>query len=377
MQNKFYVGLDLHSNNTYVGILDDQGKKVWSRRLNNDLPLILNVFEPYRESIVGIVVESTYNWYWLVDGLMDAGYRVHLGNPVAFQQYKGLKHTDDKHDAFFLADMLRLSILPTGYIYPRGERQVRDLLRKRLLLVRQRTQHLLSFKSLVSRNLGFSLSSNQIKKLSSQEMTNWFSNDHLRFNAQANLDTIDFLKDEITDLEKIIMCSSNVTDVCEILSSIPGIGKSLSMTIALETGEISRFKTVGNYASYCRCVPSNRISNGKSKGKNNTKNGNKYLGWAYIEAANFMKRFSPRAQVFYQKKVGQTNKIVAAKALAHKIARACFYILRDNVPFDEVKMFCNTKRCDNGCSSEPEWGLRHERKAPIGPSAATNLTVGV
>jgi len=118
----------------------------------------------------------------------------------------------------------------------------------------------------------------------------------------------------------------------------------------------------------------NRISNGKSKGKNNTKNGNKYLSWAYIEAANFMKRYNPRARAFYQKKLAQSNKILALKALAHKISRACFYILKDGVPFDEVKMFCNPKRCDKGCSSEPERGLSRELVAPIGPSAATNLT---
>lgn len=376
MQQNLYVGLDLHSTNTYVGVLDGQGKKVWSGRVNNDLQLITNIFEPYREDIVGVVVESTYNWYWLVDGLMDAGFTVHLGNPVAFQQYNGLKHTDDKHDAFFLAEMLRLGILPKGHIYPKEERQVRDLLRKRLLLVQQRSQHILSFKSLVSRNLGFSIDTNQVKRLKSEEINDWFGNDHLRFSARANLDAIDYLHSEIKDLERIIINSSNVTAAYQLLSSVPGIGKALSMTIALETGDISRFRTVSNYSSYCRCVPSSRTSNGKSKGKNNTKNGNKYLGWAYIEAANFMKRYNPRAQVFYRKKVAQSNKILALKALAHKISRACFYILRDNTPFDEVKMFCNPKRCDKGCSSEPERGLRHERIAPIGPSAATNLTVG-
>lgn len=375
MHEKYYVGLDLHSTNTYIGILDNLGKKMWSGRVNNDLQLIISIFEPYRESLAGVVVESTYNWYWLVDGLMDAGFTVHLGNPVAFQQYKGLKYTDDSHDAFFLAEMLRLGILPEGYIYPKEERQVRDLLRKRLLLVQQRTQHVLSFKSLVSRNLGFSIGTNQIRRLKSGETNDWFGNDHLRFSARASLDAIDYLHSEIKELESIIINSTKVQSAYELLSTVPGIGKVLSMTIALETGDINRFKTVGDYASYCRCVPSSRISNGKTKGKNNTKNGNKYLAWTYIEAANFMKRFKPSAQLFYQKKTAQSNKVLAIKALAHKISRACFYILRDNVPFDEVKMFGNPKRCDKGCSSEPERGLRHERIAPIGPSAATNLTV--
>lgn len=251
MHEQYYVGLDLHSTNTFIGILDGLGKKVWSGRINNDLQLILNVFEPYRENISGVVVESTYNWYWLVDGLMDTGYRVHLGNPVAFQQYKGLKHTDDKHDAFFLAEMLRLRILPKGYIYPKEDRQVRDLLRKRMLLVQQRAQHILSFKSLVSRNLGSSIDTNQVKRLKSEAINNWFSNDHLRLSAQANLTSIAFLSDRINELESVIISDSKVDSAYELLSTVPGIGKALSMTIALETGDIGRFKTVGNYASYC------------------------------------------------------------------------------------------------------------------------------
>lgn len=373
MQTKYYVGMDLHANNTYVGILDEKCRRVWKGRLDNHLELLLTALSPYRENIVGVVVESMFNWYWLVDGLMEHGYTVHLGNPAAFQQYNGMKYTDDVHDAFFLARMLRLGILPKGYIYPKEERQVRDLLRKRLLLVRQRSQHILSFQSLVNRNLGFSLDSNQVKQLRSEDIDDWFSNDHLRFSAKANLDAIEYLKQEINDLERIIVNSANVQPVYELLCTVPGIGRSLGLTIALETGPISRFKTVGDYASYCRCVPSTRLSNGKCKGKNNRKNGNEYLGWAYVEAANFMKRYNPRAKVFYMKKASQKNKVLAIKALAHKIARACFYIMRDNTPFDETKMFCSPTKQDNGCSSEPNKGLRRERKAPIGPAAATNL----
>jgi len=373
MQTNYYVGMDLHSNNTYIGVLDEQERRVWSGKIANEFEAILNALKPFQDHVVGIVVESTFNWYWLVDGLMEQGYKLHLANPVAFQQYRGIKFTDDKHDAFFLARMLRLGILPEGYIYPKEERQVRDLLRKRLMLVRQRSQHILSFQSLVNRNLGFSLDSNQVKKLKSDDIADWFSSEHLFYSARTNLDAIDYLKKEIRDLEWIIQHSSVLHHKQELLSTVPGIGKALSMTIALETGDISRFKTVGDYASYCRCVPSNRISNGKSKGKNNSKNGNKYLSWAYVEAANFIKRFNPRARVFFDKKAKQRNQTVATKALAHKVARACFYILRDEVPFDELKMFCNPNPCDKGSSSEPERGLHRECIAPIGPSAAANL----
>jgi transposase len=107
-----YAGLDLHSNNNVIGLIDGQGKRVFGRRVPNDRQVVQGVLSPYKGDIVGIAVESTYNWYWLVDTWMDEGYKVHLANPSAIQQYHGLKYADDKHDAFWLAEMLRLGILP-------------------------------------------------------------------------------------------------------------------------------------------------------------------------------------------------------------------------------------------------------------------------
>jgi len=120
---------------------------------------------------------------------------------------------------------------------------------------------------------------------------------------------------------------------------VHGIGEILALTIMLETGDIRRFPQVGNFASYCRCVDSRKISNGKRKGRGNTKNGNKYLAWAFVEAANFAVRFNPRVKRFYQRKKDKTHGVVAIKAVAHKLARACYYIMKDQVPFDTAKAF--------------------------------------
>ena len=133
---KAYVGIDLHSTNSYVGIIDQKDKRLFQKRLPNNLDNVLKALSPFKKQIEGIAIESTYNWYWLVDGLMDAGYSsAHLANPAAIKQYEGLKHSDDQHDAFFLAQLLILGILPQGYIYPKKERPVRDLARKRMFLV--------------------------------------------------------------------------------------------------------------------------------------------------------------------------------------------------------------------------------------------------
>jgi hypothetical protein len=136
---KLYSAADLHSNNHLLAIIDEQDKRVLEKRLPNDLATTLQTLEPYRAGIVGIAVESTFNWYWLVDGLIEAGYTVKLVNTSKVRQYEGLKYTDDRHDAFWLAHQMRLGILPTGYIYPKEQRAVRDLLRERRRLVRQRT----------------------------------------------------------------------------------------------------------------------------------------------------------------------------------------------------------------------------------------------
>jgi transposase len=125
----------------------------------------------------------------------------------------------------------------------------------------------------------------------------------------------------------------------EMLLTIPGVGNILALTIMLEVGDIGRFPKVGNYSSYSRCVNSRRYSNGKKKGENNRKNGNRYLAWAYVEAANFARRYCPKAQRFYQRKMAKTNSIVATKALSNKIARGSYYIMRDLVPYDADKLF--------------------------------------
>jgi len=162
---KLYGAIDLHSTNSVLVVIDEEDKIVYQKRLPNDLALILKELCVYQSRLEGIVVESTYNWYWLVDGLMGEGYKVHLANTAAIQQYEGLKYTDDHSDARWLAHLLRLEVLPEGYIYPKAERPVRDLLRKRSQLVRQRTMNLLSIQNLMTRNTGLSMTANQIKGL--------------------------------------------------------------------------------------------------------------------------------------------------------------------------------------------------------------------
>ena len=336
---KLYGAIDLHSNNNVTVLIDEQDQVVYQKRLPNDLPLILQQLSAYQSSIEGIVVESTYNWYWLVDGLMEKGHRVHLANTAAIQQYAGLKYTDDHSDAHWLAHILRLGVLPQGYIYPREERAVRDLLRKRSQLVHQKTANLLSIQNLITRNTGSSISANRIKGLDAKEVDGLLPDGDLALAVKANLSVMRCAEEQIRILEQTVKERVKLRAELSFLKTVPGIGQILALTIMLESGEIRRFSTVGNFASYCRCVKSEKISNGKRKGSGNTKNGNKYLAWAFVEAANFAVRYEPRIRSFYQRKKAKTHRVVAIKAVAHKLCRACYYIMKDRVPFEVARAF--------------------------------------
>jgi transposase len=336
---KLYGGIDLHSNNSVVALCDEDDRVVYRHRLPNDAEVILAALAPYREELVGLVVESTYNWYWLIDALMDAGYRVHLANTAAIVQYSGLKYSDDDSDAAWLAKLLRLGLLPEGYIYPKEQRAVRDLLRRRSRLVQQHTANLLAVQNLFARNRGRSLSANAIKRLTPERVSELLPDANLALAVPCTLLAMRGQEAAIELLEREACAQVKGQPPYAHLLTTSGIGKILGLTILLETGPIERFARVGHYASYCRCVGAERLSNGKRKGHGNTKSGNKYLAWAYLEAANFAVRYNPKIKRYYQRKRAKTNGVVAIKTVAHKLARACYYMLREGSDFDVERAF--------------------------------------
>ena len=332
---KLYVGIDLHSNNSVLVILDERDRIVYERRLPNELSYILAQLAPHRESIEAIAVESTFNWYWLVDGLMEAGYTVKLVNTVAVKTYDGIKYTADEHDARHLAHLLRMGVLPTGYIYPKQERAVRDLLRKRAQLVRSRTAQILSLQNLVSRNSGKGIKTDEIRRLNDASIGRVCGGDAARMlSIQSNLAVLRCLDEQIRGIERVVLKQARLKPAFKKLLTVDGIWNILARTIMYEAGDMTRFAKVGQFASYARCVSSSRWSNGKKKGAGNRKNGNKYLSWAFVEAAHFAVRHNERIRRFHQRKKAKRNGVVAVKAVAHKLARACYHVLKDQVPFD-------------------------------------------
>ncbi len=231
---------------------------------------------------------------------------------------------------------MRLGILPTGYIYPREQRAVRDLLRRRLLLVQAAAQQQISIQSQIWRTTGQRLPAHHIRH---PEFIADMVDGYNRLAVDAGLAVLQNLLQQIQVLEQAALSEVSVTESYKILQTIIGIGKVLGLTIMLETGDIARFKRASHYASYCRTVDSTRTSNGKIKGQGNAKAGNKYLSWAFSEAAHFCVRFDPLAQRFYQRKKAKTNGIIAIRAVARKLARASWMMLKHQTPYEAKLMF--------------------------------------
>lgn len=336
---KVMAGIDLHSNNLVIGIVNQDGKRLASRKLACELNQVDRFLAPFKKQLEQVAVESTYNWYWLVDGLRALKYPVVLANPAAMEQYSGIKHADDTNDAFFLAEMLRLKILPQGYIYDAQRRPVRDLLRRRMLLVHQRTALMLSFKSLYTRTTGREMPLGELKKLEIEQAQKLYVHAANQLIAGLQIEHIEQLTESLKEIEQAVLASARELPYYAKLETLPGVGKILAMTITMEVGDIKRFVQPGNFASYCRTVEAQRTSNEKNKGANNSKCGNKYLAWAFVEAANFARRHDEPCRKWSDRKAAKTNSILATKALACKLAKAGWYVMAQNTNYDPKRMF--------------------------------------
>jgi transposase len=334
-----YCGIDLHSRDCWLAIVDERQKVVHETKVGNDIHALVQVLEPYREELEGVAVESTYNWYWLVDGLEEAGYQMRLVNTWAVKQWEGLKYTDDRHDARWLAHLLALGILPEGWICPKEERSVRDLLRRRAFLVRKRTSFLLAMRGAFECRTGIRTTSSEVKQWTAEEVESYLDDEIEALGITCLLEPMQSLNCQVRIIEKEALARARLREEFAPLLTVWGIGRVLSLTMMYEVGKIERFRKVGNFASYCRLVKSTRLSAGKRKGSGNARNGNPYLSWAFSEAAHFAVRYHPEAKKYFQRKRSKTNGIIAIRAVAHKLSRAAYYVMKDQVAFEPEKAF--------------------------------------
>ena len=337
-QSKLYCGADLHGNNVFLTVCDEQGQRVMERRVKANLGAVSAALAGYGDRIERIAVESTYNWYWFVDGLRGQGRDVRLANPAKMEQYEGLKVGDDASDAGWIAEQMRLGILPESYIYPAEVRPLRDALRRRMLIVRQRTQSLLSLESLFARHGLDCPKVDELKGRTAGQTAAWKLDPFTGLQVDSLLELVRKQDGLAQWIEGAVLKAIKGKAEFKRIQQVPGIGPVLGMVVALESGDFARFASAGDYASYCRAVQSERSSNGKKKGQNNRKNGNRYLAWAFAEAAVFAVRFYPRIGAWYERKKRRRNVPVAMKAVACKLAKAAWHVMRGQ-DFNEAMLF--------------------------------------
>ena len=338
----YYCGIDLHARFSVLAIIDDQGGKVDEAKLNNDLPSILDFLAPYGPDL-HIAIESTINWYWLVDGLQEKGYDVHLGHTLGLYMITGAKIKTDRRDAFKLARYLRLGEFPEAYIYPKEKRSLRDFLRRRIGLVQARAGCYQSLRvQLMRYNLG-TMDTHRLKQVDGEEVDQLPLPLETKDYCQMLLERIELLSTHIVYMDDYLKAVTLEDPCFQHLLTIPGVGYTLALTIYYEIGSIERFAGARPFASYCRLIPSLSQSADKSRRGSGSKQGNHYLKWAFTQAANIAVRYYPPCKKFRDKQASRRSisaaTMVANCILAHKLATATFHILKEEKPFAMKKLF--------------------------------------
>jgi transposase len=326
----FYSGIDLSARDSHICVLDDDLSVHLQQKVPNDLTRISNLLEPFKPDLQ-IVVESTFNRYWLVDGLQQLSFDVSLAHTLGLSMITQAKVKTDRRDAFTLAKLLRAGIIPKAYIYPASTRPVRDLLRRRMRAVRLRAQEYGSLRQLLLREGCLSSSRNEIKLADDEDLARWFSHPLVVMNASQQLERINLLSRQILELEQQVLGSTRDKADYKRLLKISGIGRILALTILYEVGEISRFKGVRHFSSYCRLVPGVAQSGAISRRGRSSKQGNAYLKSAFNQAAVVAVRSYPQIRRCYDRQLarhrGSARKLVAYNVIAHKLAQAAYFVL--------------------------------------------------
>ena len=339
---KFYSGIDLHATNSFLCVIDDKDNIFLKEKVKNDLGAILYTLESFSPK-PSVAVEATINWYWLVDGLQEAGFDVKLAHSMALYMITGAKIKTDRRDAFSLAKLLRLDAIPEAYIYPKAKRPIRDLLRKRKQMVSLRANAYGALRRVLLQYGFYGYSQATIKSLTEEQLDQHLEHFATQAGCHLEVQRIRFYSNQIKTLENIIL-SSVADDRCfELLQTIPGVGKILALTIMYETGDIDRFKSAKHFCSYARVVPGVAQSSGVSKRGRGSKQGNPHLKWAFCQAAALSVRYNTGIRKFRQRHLARrrskAKKLVTLCIVAHKLAIAAYNVLKDRVPFKQELMF--------------------------------------
>jgi len=333
-----YCGIDLHARCLYLCILDQQGEVLLHKNIKANPESLLKLITPYRDDLV-VGVECMFSWYWVADLCQREGIPFILGHALYMRAIHGGKAKNDKIDSHKIATLMRGGMFPEAYVYPREMRGTRDLMRRRMHLMRKRSELLAHVHNTHSQYNLPEIKKNLRYAFNREGIAERFDDASVSKSIELDLNLIDYYDRQLSKVEWPILQQAKACDQHSLilLRTVPGIGQILSLVILYELHTIERFPTVQNFASYCRLIKCRRESAGKSYGTAGAKIGNAYLKWAFSEAAVLFLRKNPEAQTWLEKKAQQHNKARALTILAHKLGRAVYFMLKRKTVFDQER----------------------------------------
>lgn len=336
--HKYYCGIDLHARTMYVCVLDRDGKVLMHQNMRSDPERFLAVVAPYREDLV-VAVECIFCWYWLADVCAREGIAFGLGHALYMKAIHGGKTKSDRLDSQKIALLLKGGLIPQAYVYPPQRRATRDLLRRRLHLVRKRADLIAHIQNTASQYNLPPLEASLGRKHQRPGIAARFPDPVVRQMVELDLRLIDGIDAEVRVLDQDLALKAKAHDAhaYHLIRSVPGIGRILTLVILYEIHTIERFPSVQQFASYARLVKCTKESAGKVVGKSHKKIGNSYLKWAFGEAAVLFLRKNPPAQRYVQRLAVKHGKSKALSILAHRLGRAVYTMLKKGRPFDRER----------------------------------------
>jgi transposase len=343
-QHRFYAGVDRHARTIALHLLDADGRTALAKTIDAAPAAFLDAVAPFRDGLV-VGCECMFAWYWLADLCAAESIPFVLGHALYLKAIHGAKTKNDRIDARKLATLLRGGAFPQAYVYPKGMRETRDLLRRRTFLVRQRS-HLLAH--LVNTNSQYNhppLSQKlcYARNRAAIHLPSRFDDPSVRKNVETDLAVIDTLDEQVRDLELYLTRSAKLDDpqAYQRLRSIPGVGPVLALIFLYEIHDVKRFAEVGQFLSYARLVRCAHESAGKKVGSGGRRIGNAHLKWAFGEAACLLLRESEAAKKWLARKERKSGKARALGALSAKLGRAVYHLLRKGEAFDAKRFFAS------------------------------------
>jgi transposase len=342
MAYTFHCGIDLGSKRSQIAIIDNEQRVILNEKLDNDLGAIRQRLSRFNGQVQA-VVESTCNWYWLVDGLQEASIPVTLAHTARLAAISSAKVKTDRRDALTLAQLLRVGMIPPAYIYPADHRPTRDLVRHRWDLVSMRATEYRRIRQLLAQHGIWNVGLGDIKALDEEEVGSLLKHPLTQTKALLEKQRIALCSQQIALVEEQLEQVVSPRPEFDRLKEIPGIGTVLALTILSEIGDITRFQDVRHFSSYCRVVGGCANSSESQRRGRNDKSGNPYLKWAFTQAATKAVTHYPAFRQFFDRQLrrhgGRAKKLVCYSITAHLLAKAAFHVLKTGEPYSEEILF--------------------------------------